>query len=89
VRLWNVATEKMTMEFGGSRGAINCLAYRPDGKALATAENVGVRLWEVSTGKQVHNWAVGQVWHLAFTPDGKTLAWYADSEIVLQAIDME
>jgi WD40 repeat protein len=89
VRLWNIATGKMSMEFGAGGGAINCLAYRPDGKAVATAENVGVRLWEASSGKQLRNWEVGQVWNLAFTPDGKTLAWYAGSKIILQPIDGE
>jgi RNA polymerase sigma factor (sigma-70 family) len=44
-----------------------------DGKTLAVAEDGGVGLWDVAAGKRLHLLPV-PVHHLAFAPDGKTLA---------------
>src|SRR5262245_46022294 len=55
---------------------VMCLAFSPDGKALATLSQQGrLRLWEVATGKllqQVEH--QGNCTSVAFSPDGKTLA---------------
>jgi len=58
-------------------GAVRCVAFRSDGKLLATGgDDTVVKLWDLRTGKIVHylighNGAVRAV---AFSPDGKTLA---------------
>src|SRR5438874_1890680 len=59
-------------------GGVSCLAYAPDGKLLASGGFDGaVRLWDTATGKELAfcypNPAVS-IYHLAFAPDGKTLA---------------
>jgi RNA polymerase sigma factor (sigma-70 family) len=62
------------------------LAFSPGGKRLATADDPGgfgppkpnpIRLWDLSTGKEVRQLeghAAGQLRGLAFSPDGRLLA---------------
>ncbi len=53
------------------------LEFSADGKAIATGREGGVvRLWNVSTGKEIRAFTghFGDVFCVAFTPDGKALA---------------
>jgi RNA polymerase sigma factor (sigma-70 family) len=59
-----------------------CVALSPDGRTLAAgcvnmvAATNPVRLWDVATGKPLHECAghAGDVKHIVFAPDGKMLA---------------
>ena len=65
--------------------------FSPDGLTLASASWDGtVRLWQVSTGQEmmVLQGGNGEIWSVAFAPDGKTLAAgrssrHAGSEVLL------
>jgi WD40 repeat protein len=55
------------------------VAFSPNGKLLAAANNDWVRVADTATGKKVHEFTldrkqVGRAWRVAFTPDGKHLA---------------
>jgi WD40 repeat protein len=56
------------------------IAFAPDGKALASGgcdvDNYTVRLWEVSTGKEIRilKGYQGNVFSVAYSSDGKTVA---------------
>jgi hypothetical protein len=84
VRLWDAATGKRLRTLKGHSVAINCLAFSPNDRTLASATGDWVKdsapgevkLWDVATGKEgasVKGHA-GFVMALAFSPDGKALA---------------
>src|SRR5262249_40368748 len=52
------------------------LAFSPDGKTLAVGNRLRASLWEVPTGKKLHELSQLKVpiHTVAFSPDGKTLA---------------
>ncbi len=52
------------------------VAFSPDGKTLATGGNFNIELWDVATGKRLHELTGHEVavYTVAFSPDGKTLA---------------
>src|SRR5262249_40002974 len=75
--LWDVATSKVLLQFGGERRPSG-LAISPDGRMLCATgllEKV-VHLWELSTGKEraVLHGHGEMVFATAFSPDGRFLA---------------
>src|SRR5262249_36897319 len=56
-------------------GAIRALAFRPDGKTLASADTTALRTWEVSTGKLLSERRLSAnsfAPRVVFSPDGRT-----------------
>jgi WD40 repeat protein len=64
----------------GHRGRrVNSLSFSPDGKLLASTtgwpgEDHSARIWEVETGKELHELPAEYLGSVAFSRDGKTLA---------------
>jgi WD40 repeat protein len=76
LRLWDVTTGKEVRPYGGHSDAVQCLAFAPGGKVLASgSSDYTVRLWESATGKELSclKGHQGEVRVVAFAPDGKTL----------------
>ena len=87
VILWDVAAGEPRRRLAGHAGEVNCLAFSPDGKVLAsgghrqyTLHDYGteqnLKLWEAETGRELRT-ILGQggaINGLAFSPDGTTLA---------------
>ncbi len=86
VKLWDVATGKIIATFTGHTDFVTSVAFSPDGKTVASATGRPsgtkdakpgeVKLWGVATGKELFNFKghTAQVFCVAFSPDGKTLA---------------
>ncbi len=85
VMMWNAETGQGVLTFRGHVSTVNCIAFSPDGKRLASAGvDRMVKVWDRVTGQEVYSLAGGEgaLNSLAFSPDGKRLASAGDDGIV-------
>jgi WD40 repeat protein len=92
VQVWDLATGKaVDPAISNGSGKPNWMAFSPNGKLLATADNDGtVQLWDLATGEPVGSpWPAGDegVNQVAFSPDGKLLA-SADNDGMVRLWDV-
>jgi WD40 repeat protein len=75
--VWNAATGKRIARPPAHEGTVTCIAYAPDGKALASGSiDKTVRLWDPATGKHLRILTVhkGAITAVAISSDGKLVA---------------
>jgi WD40 repeat protein len=53
VKLWDPSTCKVRCELKGHESTITCLAFSPDSRFLASADEKGVKLWDVASGQEL------------------------------------
>lgn len=89
-RVWDAATGKELLSLKlnsrvGYAGAVNGVAFSPDGRYIATAsEDQPARLWDAHTGKELKELrgAYEYVSRVAFSPDSKTVLVGAGDKLV-------
>jgi WD40 repeat protein len=76
VRLWDPATGRLLRQITGHLGAVQSLAFSPDGKRVtAGCRDARTRVWDVATGERLPQIRGEGAWFrsTAFSADGKTL----------------
>ncbi len=88
VYLWDAVSGELKHLLKGHTGEVKSIAFSPDGKILACGGEVeyvgedhsygykGIRLWDVETRelKETLKGKMGNIYSVAFSPDGSTLA---------------
>jgi WD40 repeat protein/tRNA A-37 threonylcarbamoyl transferase component Bud32 len=81
INLWQVKTGKEALTLRGDANAVNCLAFCPDGRVLASAGRDEVQLWNLALGADVVTLTVPRtrenslgILSVAFSPNANTLA---------------
>jgi WD40 repeat protein len=77
IKLWDARTFEPVATLRGHLGGVNSLAFRPDGKRLASAGNDAViRVWDVAQRRPVLTLRghTDAIYTVAFSPDGRSLA---------------
>jgi WD40 repeat protein len=70
-------TGQELFSINGHRDVVNCVAFSPDGKSLATGgRDTMARIWDAATGKEVQTLKGHTEWvqDVTFSPDGTSLA---------------
>ncbi|MBS0263660.1 MAG: WD40 repeat domain-containing protein, partial [Planctomycetes bacterium] len=75
--VWDVAKSERVCECRGHTDVILKVAFRPDGKQIASASaDETIRLWQAETGQLLHTLEghAGAILDVAYSPDGTQLA---------------
>jgi WD40 repeat protein len=87
LRLWKTATGRLIRELPPCNARLNCLAFSPDGHALAGVDRDGwLARWDAETGERttyVHA-LDSPSFGLAYSPDGNSLATVSRTDFVVK-----
>ena len=74
--LWDVKRGELLRTLTGHQNWVFTLAYRPDGKQIASGDKDGrIILWDAGTGEAQHQWKKGEsVSSVVYSGDGRLLA---------------
>ncbi len=85
----NTETGKEEQSFGKPSSRLFTLAWSSDGKRLASAQEHGLYVWDVPTGKQVYQHEEDVSAFLAWSPDGRKLAYNFPENWGVATIELE
>jgi eukaryotic-like serine/threonine-protein kinase len=90
IKVWGASTRQGTLTFKGHTGSVTSVAFSPDSQRVASGSYDGrVKVWDAERGTElatlkaqiekghatiINGVAIGVVWSVAFSPDGKRIA---------------
>lgn len=89
VQVWDIATGKeMHLDWRSHSATPGTVAFRPDGKEIATAQHGEIHFWNPQTGEHLDQWEVPNqhpyTIHIAYSNDGKLLLSCDPDAVVLR-----
>ena len=91
IRIWDVEEGKTLFTLGGHSWRVNCFAFSPDCKILASG-SLEIFLWDIESETMIRKIREQQrsiIFDLAFSPDGKILLIAANDGLKVYSIDSE
>jgi len=90
ISIWDIYTGEQIklLEIENEKGA-NKVVFSPDGEILAAHSLNAIQLWKVSDWTPISTFRINGIRDIAFTPDGKTLAYSLDYKVRSIDIDTE
>jgi RNA polymerase sigma factor (sigma-70 family) len=89
IQIWDVASGKLVKRLPAD-GSVTRIAFSADNKALAVAQHMThtIHLWDLGSGREIRviKSQPGHFEALAFSPDGRTLAWARSSGLWMGTI---
>ena len=86
----SAAASQPVLRLTGQSNEVYSVAFAPDGRRVAAASNMHVKVWDAVSGQEVFTYATKgtNVFGLAFSPDGKRLAVGVSKQVrILDASD--
>jgi len=75
LKIWDIKSGKELLTLSGHRGAVYGVAFRPDGKRIATVSSDGTtKVWDAESGKELLRLVTIGVFDVSFSPDGRRIA---------------
>jgi hypothetical protein len=83
MRLWDTRTGKEIRRWDGGTTPLSQVSFLPDGRLLAVEQGWSgvVRVWETSTGRQLHEFGVPRAAWSGVSPDGTRLALWGNRAV--------
>jgi len=84
--LWDIANGKIVLELAAHAGAVNAVAYAPDGKTIGScSDDKTARLWDAITGQELIKFEEqNPLFSIAFSQDGTAVAYGTMESICLR-----
>ncbi len=81
IKIWNLHPPQEPQILNGHTQQVQGLAFSPDGVHIASASDILI-VFDATTGKETGSFdkPIGRVLSMAFSPDGKRLAWATPDE---------
>jgi WD40 repeat protein/tRNA A-37 threonylcarbamoyl transferase component Bud32 len=76
LKVWDLATGKVILNFKGHTGVVRSVAFNPSGKHLVSGSKDGtLKVWDAESGEEILAFRghTGEVSSVAFSPDGRHL----------------
>lgn len=93
ITLWEVSSGELLGILAGHESSITSVVFSPDGSLLASSGIDGhVKLWDVNVQTELQSFSgrdslYGGVWCVAFSPDGRFIAYPKETCIVIREVN--
>lgn len=87
VKLWNVISGEEIRSFPGHSNAITFTKFSPDNQQLVTADFNEIKLWDISSGKELKKLSQNTIQSVTLSPNGKQVGFINNGYIKLWNID--